>query len=69
MNNSIVLNYLNDNNIDLEHIGINEIRSIIYNKTIMNDEIEEIKQFKTSDGELFKPKSIATTFLFFSICL
>ena len=56
-NNSIILNYIKEKNIDLsiQNIGtlVDSLRTIIYEKTAVRDEIKEIKQFETLDGEKF----------------
>lgn len=58
-NNSIILNYIKEQNINLEaNLKLEEIvstlRTIIYNKTAIKDEIKEIKKFETLDGKQFK---------------
>lgn len=56
-NNSIILNYIKEQNIDLsiQNIGtlVDSLRTIIYEKTAIKDEIKEIKQFETLDGKKF----------------
>lgn len=58
-NNSIILNYIKEQNINLEsNLKLEEIvstlRTIIDNKTAIKDEIKEVKKFETLDGKQFK---------------